>query len=184
MLRTVSNTHAQAARVQLCASHVQHIERLSRASVMLLATWCKGTAQLLSLTEFKSHLFELYFVGWIIKQMKEGRKPEYPEKTPGDELQKMPHTTARRFKPKARLTRAVALVAGLESRHANRYTMRRVSRVATRFSFWKSLVWFKVDCDPRVSCFQRGSSRQCSCDRMYIGLLWNLCDVDVSIKLS
>ena len=32
--------------------------------------------------------------------MKEGRKPEYPEKTPGDELPKMPHTTARRFKPK------------------------------------------------------------------------------------
>ena len=26
-----------------------------------------------------------------------GRKPEYPEKTPGDELHKMPHTTARRF---------------------------------------------------------------------------------------
>ena len=24
--------------------------------------------------------------------MKEGRTPEYPEKTPGDELQKMPHT--------------------------------------------------------------------------------------------
>ena len=35
--------------------------------------------------------------------MKEGRKPEYPEETPGDELQKMPHTTARRFKPPARL---------------------------------------------------------------------------------
>ena len=35
--------------------------------------------------------------------MKEGRKSEYPEKTPGDELQKMPHTTARRFKPQARL---------------------------------------------------------------------------------
>ena len=35
--------------------------------------------------------------------MKEGRKPEYPEKTPGDELQKMPHNTARRFKPQARL---------------------------------------------------------------------------------
>ena len=27
--------------------------------------------------------------------MKEGRKPEYPEKTPDDELQKMPHTKAR-----------------------------------------------------------------------------------------
>ena len=35
--------------------------------------------------------------------MKEGRKPEYPEKTPGDELQKMPQSKARRFKPQARL---------------------------------------------------------------------------------
>ena len=35
--------------------------------------------------------------------MKEGRKPEYPEKTPGDALLKMPHTKARRFKPQARL---------------------------------------------------------------------------------
>ena len=35
--------------------------------------------------------------------MKEGRKLEYPEKTPGDDLQIMPHTTARRFKPPARL---------------------------------------------------------------------------------
>ena len=35
--------------------------------------------------------------------MKEGRKPEYPEKIPGDELQKMPHTKARRFKPQSRL---------------------------------------------------------------------------------
>ena len=39
--------------------------------------------------------------------MKEGRKPEYPEKTPGDELQKMPHTRA----PSKTLTRAIALVA-------------------------------------------------------------------------
>ena len=35
--------------------------------------------------------------------MKKGRKPEYTEKTPGDELQKMPYTKARRFKPQARL---------------------------------------------------------------------------------
>ena len=32
-----------------------------------------------------------------------GEEPEYPEKTPDDELQKMPHTTAQRFKPQARL---------------------------------------------------------------------------------
>ena len=45
--------------------------------------------------------------------MKEGRKPEYPEKTPGDELQKMPHTNARKFKPQARLEPGtIALVAG------------------------------------------------------------------------
>ena len=31
----------------------------------------------------------------------EGRKPEYPEKTPGDELQKMRLTKARRFKSRA-----------------------------------------------------------------------------------
>ena len=35
--------------------------------------------------------------------MKERRKPEYEEKSPADELQKMPYITARRFKPQARL---------------------------------------------------------------------------------
>ena len=35
--------------------------------------------------------------------MKEGRKPEYPESTPGYALQKMPPSTTRRFKPQARL---------------------------------------------------------------------------------
>ena len=35
--------------------------------------------------------------------MKEGRKPEYPEKTADDELQKIPHTTARKFKLQVRL---------------------------------------------------------------------------------
>ena len=80
--------YAQVARAQSCANHVQHIERLSRASVMLRATWYEGTAQLLSLTELKSHFLEFYFITCTIKPMKEGRKPEYPEKTPGDELQK------------------------------------------------------------------------------------------------
>ena len=37
---------------------------------MLHATSYEGTAQLLSLTELKLHLFELYFVGWTIKPMK------------------------------------------------------------------------------------------------------------------
>ena len=58
--RTVSNTYAKVARAQSYANHVQHIERLSRASVMLRAAWYEGTAQLLILTEFKSHFNEFY----------------------------------------------------------------------------------------------------------------------------
>ena len=55
--RTVSNTYAQEARAQLSANHVQHIERLSRASVMLRATWYEGTAQL-----FKIDRVEIAFI--------------------------------------------------------------------------------------------------------------------------
>ena len=77
------------------AYHVQH--------VVLRATWYEGTAQLLSMTEFKSRLFEILLYWLNHDPMKEGRKLEYPEKTPGDELQKMPHTKARRFKPEAGL---------------------------------------------------------------------------------
>ena len=40
--------------------------------------------------------------------MKEEKKPEYPEKTPDYELQKMPHTKA----PSETRTRTIALVAG------------------------------------------------------------------------
>ena len=39
--------------------------------------------------------------------MKEGRKPGCPEKTPDDELQKMPHTKAPKFKPQPRLEHAL-----------------------------------------------------------------------------
>ena len=38
--------------------------------------------------------------------MKEEKKPEYPKKTSDDELQKMPHTKAPKFKPQPRLERS------------------------------------------------------------------------------
>ena len=38
--------------------------------------------------------------------MEEERKPEYPEKIPDDELQKMPQTKAPKFKSQPRLKRA------------------------------------------------------------------------------
>ena len=48
---------------QSCANHLQHIERLSSATFCVACQVVQMTAQLLSLTELKSHLFELYFIG-------------------------------------------------------------------------------------------------------------------------
>ena len=99
--RTVCLQHVRSSGPgAIVCKYVQHIQRLSRASVMLRATWYEGTAQLLSLTELKLHLFELYFIAWTIKPMEEGEETDYLEKTPDDKLQKMPHTTAQRFSPK------------------------------------------------------------------------------------
>ena len=39
--------------------------------------------------------------------MKEGRKPQYPKKTPDDKLQKVPHSEARKCKPQPRLESAL-----------------------------------------------------------------------------
>ena len=39
--------------------------------------------------------------------MKEGRRQEHPEKATDDELQKMPHTKARKFKPQSKLEPAL-----------------------------------------------------------------------------
>ena len=52
----------QVARTQSCANYLLH----TRAFIMYnmaCATWYKGTAQLLRLAEFKSHLFYIYFIG-------------------------------------------------------------------------------------------------------------------------
>ena len=65
------------------------------------------------LTELKPNLFYLYSINRNHYPMKVGRKPECPEKTTDDELQKMPHTKARKFKaPTETRSRALALVAG------------------------------------------------------------------------
>ena len=77
--------HVQISYNTSSACHVQH--------VVLRATWYEGTAQLSSLTELKLHLFEHYFIGWAINLWRR-RKPEFPEKTPGDELQKKPEDSS------------------------------------------------------------------------------------------
>ena len=111
--RTVSNTYAQVARAQPCANHVQHIECLSSASVMLRATWYEGTAQLLSLTELKSDLFELYFY-WLNHKTDEGGEETG---VPGENPWRRASENATYYSPKIQApsetrTRAVALVAG------------------------------------------------------------------------
>ena len=56
VLGTVSNTHAQVAMGQSCwKSRAAH--RVLITCNMSCAIWYEGAAQLLSLTEFKSHLF-------------------------------------------------------------------------------------------------------------------------------
>ena len=49
---------------------------------MLYATWYKGTAQLLSLTEFKSPFFLLYFIGWTINRSRKGGNQSTQRKPP------------------------------------------------------------------------------------------------------
>ena len=71
--------------------------------VVLRATGYERTAQLLSLTEFKSHLFQLYFIGSTINRLRKGGNRSTWKTNPGDELQKMQHTKTRRFQPQARI---------------------------------------------------------------------------------
>ena len=76
------------ARVQSCADHATQV---FMTYSIPCETWNKGTAQLLSLTELKSHLLQLYFIETINwwsrggnqttqENPKQGRKPEYPGK--------------------------------------------------------------------------------------------------------
>ena len=79
----------------------------------------------------KSDIVELAFIlalFYCLKPLTDegGEETGVPGENPDDELQKMPHTKARKFKPQARLEpRTLTLVAGQESRRANRYTTRR-----------------------------------------------------------
>ena len=45
--RTVTNTNAQVARVQLCANHMQHMERIIMCNMSCTICY-EGTVQLLS----------------------------------------------------------------------------------------------------------------------------------------
>ena len=64
MLKWPGRNRVQITCNTSSAYHVQH--------VVLRATWYKGTAQLLCLIEFKSHLSQLYFIGWTTNLLRWG----------------------------------------------------------------------------------------------------------------
>ena len=78
---------------------------------MPCATWYEGTAQLLSLTELKSHLSFISLAEPVTDEGGEetGILGKKKQKNPGDELQKTPHSKARGFKPLARLEPALVV---------------------------------------------------------------------------
>ena len=55
--RTVSNAHAQVAQAQSCANHVQHIERLLRATCHVTCHLVRRGSSAIKLTELKSHIY-------------------------------------------------------------------------------------------------------------------------------
>ena len=77
-------------------------------SNMSCATRYEGTAHLLSLTELKSRVFQLFFFHRLKPVTDEGRdETGVPGENPDDELQKMSHIKARRFRPQPRLEPAL-----------------------------------------------------------------------------
>ena len=62
--KRLQHVHSCGLGAIVCKSHRALIIYVQHA--VLYATWCEGTAQLLSLTEFKLHLSELNFIGWSI----------------------------------------------------------------------------------------------------------------------
>ena len=89
---------------------------------MLRATWYKGTAQLLCLTEFKWHLFQLYFIGWTIKWWGRGGNRSTWRKPLVTSFKKCHILQPKIQAPRETWTLTIALAAGQESRRANRFT--------------------------------------------------------------
>ena len=97
---TISSLHREPSPTRMLKCNTLSVHHMQH--VMLIATWCKGTAQLLSLTECcRIYLSFILLVEPLTDEG--GEKTGEPGENPGDELQKMPHTEARRFKPQARL---------------------------------------------------------------------------------
>ena len=128
--------------------------------------------------------------------MKKGRKPEYPEKTPGDELQKMPHTSARRFKPQARLEPVqlhwwqarkadmLTVTPRVAPPPSTASTARRACglRFSTTVLIFKPLQWLGLEKDPRRKRDSNPGLLPLEADYIPLGQRYNLLGTLTSAK--
>ena len=110
--RTVSNTYALVGRTQSGTNHVQHIERLSRATCRVPRGTKGQLMQLLNLTELKSHLFSLYLNGLTMNRSRRGGNWSTRRKPLTKSFRKC-HVLSQKIQaPSETRTRTLALVAG------------------------------------------------------------------------
>ena len=117
MLKWLRRSRVQIMCSTSSAYRVQHV---------LCATWYEGTAQLLNLTELKLNLFEIYFIDWTIND-DGGEETGVPRENPWRWASENVTSYSLKIQaPSKTRIRTITLVAGSESRHANRYTTRKV----------------------------------------------------------
>ena len=83
------------AWAQSYANHVQHIKRLSRATSRVTRHVARLNSSDIKLTELKSHLFELYFIGWTTNQWRRGGNWSTQRKPLATSFMITTHLTAR-----------------------------------------------------------------------------------------
>ena len=156
MQQTVFNTYAQVARAQSCENHVQHIKRLSHAMSWHVPLGGKG-----QLSYWVWQSLNRIYCSFIL--LTEPLTSEGGEETgvPGENpwrwaSENATYSNQKIQAPSETQTCTPALVAGWESRHANRYTTRHVS-------FW--ILWILA---PENLCFQRLEQE---CFLVYFGII-------------
>ena len=136
------HVHSSGPGTIACKSHATH-----RALIMCNMSCYvpRGMKRQLSHSVwkcFKPHLFELYLLAEPLTN-EGGEETGELEKNPDDELQKMPHTKAWRFKPQARLE--PAQYHWWQARKADVLTV--TPHVAPSFNF---IIFWTTPCNPEI----------------------------------
>ena len=101
----LEHVHSSGPGVIMCKNHVRHIERLSRATC-LAPVERRDTSAIYFGRDEIAFSVALYLLAEPLSD-EGGEETGDPEKAPDDELQKMPHIKARKFKSQLRLEPAL-----------------------------------------------------------------------------